>query len=256
MLTCAVVAALMATVLFANGGRNILALSKAFHIDLNSFRIELSFRRPSKPAAAPAGGTVLPTAGTTGWPWRLPPAEDKSALQLHRVPADICNAMAEDGPERPSFTTRENGTWECSTFREHAASSVFVQMRGLPDGSFSSFRIKFNLDADGMTESLGDEAARLVAAGIRPLATNTELEAALIQKLMSQTDFYFLLGYYPVTFKREFGEASRFNMIAVNPPGLMTGLPPRAIPTVVKADADQDIRAGKGARRTAAPRGP
>ncbi|MGK6312897.1 DUF6030 family protein [Neorhizobium sp. DT-125] len=244
LLICLVVAALLATVLFANEGRNILALAKAFNIDLR-------FGRTPEPAAEPADDTTGPAANT-GWPWRpLPPAEGLS-LQPNLAPTQICNSIAEDGQETPSLVTRENGGWECSSLREYAApegqSSLFVQIRGMRDGTFSGFRIKFNLGAGGMTAELGDQASRLVAAGIRPLAVSADMEAALKQKLMSQTDFYFLLGYYPIAFKREISEATRFNMIAANRPAPPTELSQRPVATTARADADRNMRIGKGSR--------
>lgn len=247
LLTSAVVAAVAATVLSANGGRNILALSKALHVDL---RLEdLRPRRMPDPAP-PAGGPVRPEAHR-GWPWYPLPAAEYGLLQYRQPPADICKAMAEDGQETPSFITRENGSWECSDLREYAASSLFVQTRGMPDGSFSSFRIKFNLAADGMTEDLGDAAARLAAAGIRPLAIGADLEAALKQKMMSQANFYFLLGYYPVTFRQEFGEATRFNLIALNRPGPVPELWLRAIATTAKPPGNQTSRISRSSRLSA-----
>lgn len=239
LLTCAVVAVLVAIVLFANEGRNILALAKAFDIDLRFGR-----------TPEPVGGTV-PSVGNAGWPWRPPPAGG-TLPQPSLPPAMLCTAMAEDGQETPSLVTRDDGTWECSILREYAAldggSSLFVQIRGVKDGSFSGFRIKFNLGAGGMTESLSDQASRLVTTAIRPLAVSADMTAALKQKLISQTDFQFLLGYYPVSFKQEISDATRFNLIVLNRPLPATELSRRTVTTAVKPSDDQTIRPAKGPR--------
>ncbi|WJR67346.1 DUF6030 family protein [Neorhizobium sp. CSC1952] len=244
LLIILVVAVLTMTVLFANEGRNILALAKALDIDLR-------FGRTSGPAAEPADLTGRPAANA-GWPWRPLLIAEGIALQPNPAPAEICNSIAEDGQEPPSLVTGESGSWECTNLREYAApegrSSLFVQMRGMQDGTFSGFRIKFNLGDGGMRTSLGDEASRLVAAGIRPLPASADMEAALKQKLMSGTDFYFLLGYYPITFKQEISEATRFNMIAVNRPVPASELSRRPIAATARADADRNVRIGKGSR--------
>jgi hypothetical protein len=237
-LILAVVIALMTTVLFANGGKNIQTLAKVLHIDIGP-------RSDTEPTLRPSERSVV-QARTGVWPWVAASAQ-MPLLQREQRPADLCRSFAEDGQEAPAFTAHDDGSWDCSTFRAYAgesgAPSLFLQTRGSKTVPFSAFRIKFNLGADGMTAPLLADALRLVDSSITPLPISNDLEAALKQKLASNTDFYFLFGYYPVTLRQEFSDSKRLNLIVVNRP-----IPKTAIDRMTKRLPDGASAVYKGPR--------
>ncbi len=81
--------------------------------------------------------------------------------------ASQCRSIADlSASSRPVFNTAENGEWECSYQLEYSETghtpSLFIQIRGIEPGVWSSFRIKLNFGSLLSRQVLGARAANLV----------------------------------------------------------------------------------------------
>lgn len=199
-----------AVVLSANGGKNLLAVFKALDIPLPQF-LTVAMRAPvAADIEAPA---------MRRWPW-LKGISHQAELRLSvPTPETMCEGLASNGQETPSFTRSGNSDWECSTLVERPgampASSLFLQVRGGADGKFALIRVKFNLADGRMTKDLSQSALAFLRAAMA-LPPSDEFDDALRQRMEAQADFYFVAGYYALTFRREIDDPDRYNLIGVN----------------------------------------
>jgi hypothetical protein len=81
--------------------------------------------------------------------------------------ASQCRSIADlSASNKPVFITTENGEWECTYQLEYSETghtpSLFIQIRGIEPGVWSSFRIKLNFGSLLSRQVLGARAANLV----------------------------------------------------------------------------------------------
>lgn len=194
-------------VLTANGGRNMNVLFKAFDLPVPDLL------KPARPSEAPPDRHEVTTS--RDWPWsRIVTPIDR--LIPAPLPEALCQSLAADGQEAPSFSRSTDGGWECSTLltasRDENASSLFLQTRGAADNRFNAVRVKFNLMDGALTTELGQSAIGFVNATMS-LRPSDQLEDELMEKLIAREDFYFFAGYHALTFRREIDAADRYNLI-------------------------------------------
>lgn len=238
------VGAIAATVLLANDRRNLKAVFDVLGI------------RPVVPQAGPPPPLpVTPTRSPDRWPW-LAGAASATPIRLFPAPEQMCRDQAVEGQEEPSFTQSPERGWECSMLRTDlaaAASSLFLQARGRAYASFTGIRVKFNLAGKTISQDLASEAVDFVfsAASMLPEA---EMEAALEQKLLAGEDFYFLAGYYRMTFRREMDTIDRFNLVGVDRTAVIGAAPPHRWSMDHRSESvEGDRKLSKGPRLPASP---
>lgn len=200
----------LAVVLSANGGRNLVAMFKALDIPLPRIVAEIAPRPADIDIGVPA---------TAGWPWLTGISRHPELRLSMPRPETMCEALASGGLEAPSFTRSGKDGWECSMLVEKpenpAASSLFLQVRGDADGEFTIIRVKFNLADGRLTEDLSQGALRFLRAAMA-LPPSEELDDALERKMAEQSNFYFIAGYHALTFRREIDDPNRYNLIGLN----------------------------------------
>ncbi|WP_320201890.1 DUF6030 family protein [Agrobacterium sp. rho-13.3] len=117
---------------------------------------------------------------------------------------------------RPVFTERENGGWECVYVLEYSETghspSVFVQIRGLKAGTWSSFRLKLNFGSILSRQVLSARAAALVHA----LIGNREPIKGLAAELAEGHDFDRSFNRITLKYRQERLDNSRYNLTGVN----------------------------------------
>lgn len=135
------------------------------------------------------------------------------------APEEMCQSLAVDGQEAPSFLKSGADGWECSlllaTSSDPAAPSLFLQVRGGEDGQFTIVRVKFNLADGRLAADLSRRSLAFLHAAMR-MPPSENLDDELAAKLASEKDFYFVAGYHALVFRREVDDPSRYNLIGFN----------------------------------------
>jgi hypothetical protein len=197
-------------VLSANGGRNLIALSKTLNIPLPQL-VSVTV-----PAPTPRDATTIPTSP---WPWLKGIANYPGPLHIIHTPDTMCQSLAAEGQEAPAFIKSGADGWECSMLftvsKDPAASSLFLHVRGGNNGQFNVVRVKFNLSDGRLTGDISRRSLSFLRAAMM-LPPSDSLDESLQEKLENQTDFYFIAGYHALKFRREVDDPNRYNLIGFN----------------------------------------
>lgn len=131
-----------------------------------------------------------------------------------------CRGIAELTTQTPPmFIQKENGEWECSYMLEYPETghspSVFVQIRGIEPGVWSSFRLKLNVGSLLSRQVLGNRAANLVYELIGDQMPMRELGAVLA----AGQEFELSFDGVKLTYRQERFDKMRYNLSGTNAPG-------------------------------------
>lgn len=253
LLIASVVGVIAATVLFANGGRNITLVLRALDPAWISERSTwIGWLAPSaQPAGDPSTPSRTPVDTTQAAIIPAPaPSSPSPPSAVQEPEADVlpaaqrCDRLASGAQEKPSFTadSADREAWQCTVLLSYAdgagATSLFVQMRGRQGAPFSALRVKFNTAESGITASLAEEALRLVSLSMLRDSQKDEV-ASLRARLLHWDNFDSMLQGYKVSFKRETSDPTRGNLILVR-----NSLPPNPPPPASLASAFSGQAAG------------
>lgn len=240
------VSAIIATVLLANDRRNLRRLAASAGLPLPSPIATIPPAAGQKPAPKPAS---LPSGPR--WPWLA--VTGSAHLAPAPSPASLCRKETEDGQEKPAYAESPERGWECSMLRaglgEAKSASLFLQARGPLHTPADGARVKFNLSGGPLAGDLADQAIGFIRLATA-LPPDQHLDEALRKRLTKQADFYYLAGYYGMTFRQEMGDTSRYNLIGTDL-ALIDGRPQ----VFGMRDAGKDIGAVKGPRLLTLPAG-
>ncbi len=115
-------------------------------------------------------------------------------------------------PNKPVFTEKGNGEWECTYLQEYPETghtpSVFLQIRGVEAGVWSSFRLKLNFGSLLSRQVLGTRAANLVYTLIGNDTPMRELDVTLA----AGREFEIAFGGITLKYLQERMDQTRFNV--------------------------------------------
>ncbi|MGV1871971.1 MULTISPECIES: DUF6030 family protein [Agrobacterium] len=139
--------------------------------------------------------------------WKVPPRNSPSFAESQ------CRSIADlSVSSRPVFTVTENGEWECTYLIEYSETghkpSLFIQIRGLDPGIWSSFRLKLNFGSPLSRQVLGAQAADLVYLLI---GTNTPVRD-LDAMLAAGRELEMTFDDVTLKYRQERTDSNRFNL--------------------------------------------
>jgi len=221
-----VFAAIVATLLLANGGRNLHALLDHYHIEWRAADIV--------PAATPAVPAASKGKRLAAQPLQLPRSffrtQDPQILpvftrQINVSGAALCAALngagiGNDGWKQSAF---DSGTFECTSERTDAprdpadpASSFFLIIKGRPDGIVTSLRVKLILGPTPAAAAMQADLTKTLQLVVDATGWRDFAETAAAIGRLENVD---VTGFgMRLTFAREVGDERRFNLI-VTPVG-------------------------------------
>jgi hypothetical protein len=215
-----VISVTVAVVLLANDGRNLKIVMHRLGVD-----------QSTRTAYLPKED--LPQAGVRSanlWPFRLPVGSVHDAIMPFRLPDRRCLDLAVADQEPPQFTTESGGTWQCVMFwtatasEEPGAPSIFLQIRGNAYGDIVAWRAKFSKSGSDGTE-IANQGLQMLRKALQPLGMSEDIFAALDTKIRDWQPFYYYMGSQRLSFRPEFSDPSRFNLLAQSG-GLRAYVPP------------------------------
>ncbi len=213
-----VISVTVAVVLLANDGRNLKIVMHRLGID-----------QSTRTAYLPKED--LPHTGVSSsklWPFRLPVGSVHDAIMPFRLPDRRCLDLAVADQDPPQFTTESGGTWQCVMFwtasGEVEAPSIFLQIRGNAYGDVVAWRAKFSKSGSDGTE-IASQGLQMLRKALQPLGLGEEIFAALDTKIKDWQPFYYFMGTQRLSFRPEFSDPSRFNLLAQSG-GLRAYVPP------------------------------
>ncbi|CDZ42871.1 DUF6030 family protein [Neorhizobium galegae] len=209
-LLAVVLAALAATVLAVNDGRNYkrlvrqLALEQYLLPALAAPQLRVG-RHKSRPPERHYPPWLL-KAGLE----RMAVFEKTAALSA----AERCDLLRDDRGTAPTFSRSGEG-WECLFFKEFGngpePAALFIQARGTEPDIMSSFRIKVSLT--DLTAELAVLSGAIGATERFGLPMTPETRTYLVEKLAGRTEFSSIVENYRMTFSREISDARRYNLL-------------------------------------------
>jgi hypothetical protein len=241
------IGAVAATVLLANDRKNLVKLAEFLGMPPSSASTgAIPVVKP-----VPVVSQATSPNASPQWPWLH--TADTGRLQPAPSSSDMCKAQAERGQEKPAYAASPERGWECSMLRDGLgdteAASLFLQGRGNEKMPADAIRIKFNLAGGPLANDLADQALAFLHASTA-LEPNSDLDEALRTKLTEQTDFYFIAGYQALTFRREMGDHTRYNLIGLD----ISSVEGR--PSIMVNDtADEEHKVVRGSRVLTLPAG-
>jgi hypothetical protein len=134
-----------------------------------------------------------------------------------RFDATRCRGIADlSNTSRPVFIEKSDGQWECSYLLEYHETthnpSVFIQIRGIQAGIWSSFRVKLNFGSLLSRQVLGARAAALIYALIGDKTPARDLATSLA----AGRDFEISFDSIVLKYKRERFDDARYNFTGTN----------------------------------------
>lgn len=195
-----------ATVLFANGGRNLTKLAAMLHIDLSPKEEEIVIRKGrvhTPPARPPALSRSLAPSGIA----RLQP------ISPNRTGEEICLGLTSVAPEAiPAFTPAGEDAWECtaSVAFPDTSNSIFLQIRGANQRA-RTIRVKYNLIDPPNLDEMFDRSMRLIRY-IRPEIAMVDL-SEMRNVMAAGKEKYITFGTDRITLKQELMDARRYNLL-------------------------------------------
>jgi hypothetical protein len=213
-----VISVTVAVVLFANDGRNLKIVMHRLGIDHST--------RTAYPPKQDLPQTGVRSARS--WPFGLPVGSVQDAIMPFRLPDQRCLDLAVAGQDPPQFTTENGGIWQCVMFwtasEEPEAPSIFLQIRGNAYGDIIAWRAKFSKSGSDGTE-IASQGLEMLRKALQPLGLSEEIFAALDAKIQDWQPFYYVMGTQRLSFRPEFSDPSRFNLLAQRG-GLRAYVPP------------------------------
>lgn len=213
-----VIGVTLAVVLLANDGRNL-------KIVMHRLGIDYAIRTADPPKRD------LPQTGVISarlWPFRPPAGSVHDMIVPFRLPDQRCLDLAVTAQEPPQFTTENDGIWQCvmfwTTSEEPEAPSIFLQIRGDTHGDIIAWRAKFSKSGSDGTE-IASQGLQMLRKALQPLGMSEEIFAALDTKIRDWQPFYYYMGTQRLSFRPEFSDPSRFNLLAQRG-GLRAYVPP------------------------------
>lgn len=130
-----------------------------------------------------------------------------------------CRAIADlSAKNPPSFTAKENGEWECTYLLEYPETghtpSLFIQVRGVEPGKWTSFRLKLNFGSLLSRQVLGMRAANLVYTLTGEQTPIRQLDAVLAEG----REFELSFDTINLRYRQERMDTARFNLFGANTP--------------------------------------
>lgn len=218
LLLACVLAALAATVLAVNNGRNYERLVRQVGLDDYLLAAPPPALRIDKQRRQPPANRFPP--------WLLSPGLERMALFEKAPPLSAeerCNFLRTEKGTQPTFTTSEDD-WECVIFEEFDTSpdpaSFFIQARGGMPDTFRNFRLKFSL-TNPLTETVVlNEAIAAIQRFDLPMAPETR--AYISEKLSARTEFTSTSENYWMSFRQEIIDKRRYNLLILPLPQTIT----------------------------------
>lgn len=204
-----ILALLIATILFANGHKNLRRLAGEPTTSL------VIFRPNGDTAVSDMSVAHRPREKATVSSVLARPANEPGTLETLSNIQQRCEKLAKEEYEQPRYL-HTDGYSQCTLLLVDGSNknspSVFVQIQTDPSGSVTSFRLKFN--------TLGTDAASLAKQGLIALkefgglgAPDDRLFRSLELKIARRQSFQLLWGHYSLEMDRELSDPNRFNLI-------------------------------------------
>jgi hypothetical protein len=213
-------AGILATVLLANGQRNLhmllaylgypdlLATAEPAHKQVKIIR--------SKSVRLPPARVVLPVYAFGDF--KAPQQQFVRVIQSD--PRTLCEQLRAGGFGGLNWTVSaaNEDNWECSSSIELPASgetvqsSVFIFIKGDGENRVTSFRVKLNIEKPADSAKIADLAGN--AANIFLRQVRWENSSEIIGKIRALEAFEIRSFGSRIQFKREFGETPRYNFLA------------------------------------------
>ncbi len=197
----------MAVVMLANDGRNLKLVMHRIGIEYPT--------RPSDPARQEMLQTM--PAPLRSWPLGLPADDRRDPMIDFHLPEQLCLSLAVADQDPPEFSTESGGTWQCVMYwalsREADAPSVFIQIRGNDEGEITAWRAKLSKGQSDGT-AIAHQSLEILRKALQPLGMDEELFSMLGEKIDGWQEFYYYMGNQRLSFRPEFSDPSRFNLLA------------------------------------------
>ncbi|MDX3927616.1 MAG: DUF6030 family protein [Shinella sp.] len=210
--------AITATVLFANGGRNLNLLLARFGMEpIFALAPPAEQKGDEAPRPAPLPRIELPDHLISPHA----PLETRFIRAIRRDPRILCEALQRNGFVDSGWKQGlVEGSWECSSFREYpsaqegaAASSTFLSIRGNQEERMTSFRIKLNLEDPDSRPQVTD--AVISALEIFLEEVRWEEAPEIFENIRSLTEFDLVRFGNRIQLKREASEVPRYNFLII-----------------------------------------
>lgn len=195
-----------ATVLFANGGRNLTKLAALLHIDLSPKEEEVVIRK-GRVHAPPARPPALSRTFSSSETERLIP------MNFNRTGEEICLGLTSVTPNAtPTFTPAAEDAWECtaSVAFPDIANSIFLQIRGAEQRA-RTIRVKYNLIDPAHLDGMFNQSLELIRY-IRPEIAMIDL-TGMKNAMGAGKEKYIMFGTDRISLKQELMDARRYNLL-------------------------------------------
>ncbi len=195
-----------ATVLLANGGRNLMRIAAMLNIDLAP-RQETTVVKTGRAETSSARPAILARSFAASDAVRILP------MTPDRTPEETCLGLKSISPSAdPVFTPASGGAWECTATAAFAdtSNSIFLQIRGA-DRRVGLIRIKYNLLDPSHLGEMFNQSMQLVRH-VRPEVDTADL--AEIENVMGAgQEKYIMYGLDRVILKQEMMDSRRYNLL-------------------------------------------
>lgn len=218
LLATLLVGAIGATVLMANGYRNLNRLLLSFDLP----PIEAGGSRGEPPSQELRGNRMPRPRGLLPdrlfAPVAMAPAQFVRAIRP--PPERLCAALTEAGFPNSGWRTGvfDKQSWECQSYRDFPAdsdtaapSSAFLSIRGNAETRISSFRIKLNIENPQTRDRVID--VTLAAIGVFLDEVHWEEAPDIFANLRALKEFDLIRFGNRIRLGKEFSETPRYNFI-------------------------------------------
>lgn len=215
-----IVMAILATVLLANGQRNLKQLLRALDLPI-------TFLEPGKPPEAPEVRVKRqpPHVALPVWTFQDLQTPEQQFLRVIRSdPRALCDELRAAGFRELEWKSSggERGQWECSSLVSFPrpgvdkTSSIFIFIKGSGEEEISSFRVKLNIERPEDAQAVTTSAARAAAVFLDHVRWADGGSIAL--QIQALKEFDVKRFGSRVQFKRETDETTaRYNFLANQP---------------------------------------
>ena len=219
LLAIVLLGAIGATVLLANGNRNLNRLLAHFGYDpvtvaphARQLRpYELKGNRLPRPKGLISERLLTPVT----------PMQTQFVRTIRKAPEMLCEALRRGGFETAGWKAGllDRQSWECQSYREfpdagdgaNTPSSAFLSIRGNAETRVSSFRIKLNIENTATQNRVTDA----VIAAIEVFLDEVRWREApdIFANIRALREFDIIRFGNRIQLKKEFGETPRYNFI-------------------------------------------
>ena len=211
------IGAIAATVLLANGYRNLNLLLVRFGYDPISANrqerelrpYELKGNRMPRPKGLISERLLTP----------ITPMQTQFVRTIRKAPEALCEALRRSGFVNSGWKVGsfDKNSWDCQSYREfpsdrggaEAPSSAFLAIKGNAETRVSSFRIKLNIE-DKTTQTLVTDAV-IAAIGVFLDEVRWEDAPEVFADIRALKDFDIIRFGNRIQLKKEFSETPRYN---------------------------------------------